>query len=276
MRPIGLVALAFVPLVAVDFYFYEVNNWSFPLFTYVSYIVYLMAGWCVLRKSELPPLIGAVAICGSVQFFLITNFGVWLEHAFHPECYTQEPFQYAELGGPVGLLRERAPLLSGNVSVRYYFHGRPFWGTCCINAYVVPGGEAESCKRYGEPNCVSSRVMTERGSLLLGSPNSYIHLLDLSVKCAALIEYTSDLAKTDEVRPLHRQYLRSLLESGQLFCAGPFADDIPGALIVYEAESIEKAEQLLKADPFHANGVFVKWQIRPWKVVMGNPALMPA
>ena len=32
---------------------------------------------------------------------------------------------------------------------------------------------------------------------------------------------------------------------------------------------------LLKGDPFHANGIFVKWVIRPWNVVMGNPALMP-
>jgi len=95
------------------------------------------------------------------------------------------------------------------------------------------------------------------------------------VKFAAVIEYIQDKDKVEQLRPLHRQYLRDLLAKGQLFSAGPF-DDGFGALIVYEAETLEQAESLLRGDPFHAAGVFVEWKIRPWKVVMGNPTLMPA
>ena len=94
------------------------------------------------------------------------------------------------------------------------------------------------------------------------------------MKYAATIEYISDAEKVNAHRPAHRAYLTSLVEKDQLFASGPF-DDAPGALIVYEAASAEAAEALLRADPFHAAGVFVRWTIRPWKVIFGNPRLLP-
>ena len=94
------------------------------------------------------------------------------------------------------------------------------------------------------------------------------------MKYAASIEYTKDKSIIDINRPIHRSYLKHLLEAGNLFASGPYMDD-SGALIVYEADSLEAAESFLKGDPFHAAGVFIRWSIRPWKVVMGNPALLP-
>jgi uncharacterized protein len=95
------------------------------------------------------------------------------------------------------------------------------------------------------------------------------------MKYAAAIEYVPDAEKVNAHRPAHRAYLTSLVEKDQLFASGPFEDGY-GALIVYEAASPEAAEALLKADPFHAAGVFVRWTIRPWKVVFANPRLLPA
>jgi uncharacterized protein len=86
------------------------------------------------------------------------------------------------------------------------------------------------------------------------------------MKYATSIEYSQDAALVEAHRPAHRAYLTSLLDSGKLFASGPYADG-SGALIVYEADSPEVAEALLKADPFHAAGVFLKWQMRPWKVI---------
>lgn len=94
------------------------------------------------------------------------------------------------------------------------------------------------------------------------------------MKYAALIEYSSDTAKVEAARPAHRAYLTSLLQKGQLFASGPFEDGY-GALIVYEADSPEAVEALMTADPFHAAGVFVRWTVRPWKVVFHNPQLGP-
>lgn len=94
------------------------------------------------------------------------------------------------------------------------------------------------------------------------------------MKYAAVIEYLQDAATVDATRPAHRAYLTGLVEKDQLFGSGPF-DDGFGALIIYEADSPAAAEALLRADPFHAAGVFVKWTIRPWKMVFANPRLLP-
>src|ERR1043166_571750 len=81
------------------------------------------------------------------------------------------------------------------------------------------------------------------------------------MKFAAIIEYSQDKAKIQAIRPVHRQYLATLKERGQLAASGPFTDD-SGALIVYEAGSPEEAEKLLQGDPFHQNGIFVKYVLR--------------
>ena len=93
------------------------------------------------------------------------------------------------------------------------------------------------------------------------------------MKFAATIEYLQDAEKVGAIRPAHRAYLTSLIEQGKLVASGPFAD-ASGALIIYEADTHEAAEAILKADPFHAAGVFLKWTIRPWKMVFANPALL--
>jgi uncharacterized protein YciI len=94
------------------------------------------------------------------------------------------------------------------------------------------------------------------------------------MKYAAIIEYLRDTATVERLRPAHRQYLAVLKEKGQLAISGPFADG-SGALIVYEAESAEAAEAILKGDPFHANGVFLRWTLRPWNPVIANCELLP-
>ena len=94
------------------------------------------------------------------------------------------------------------------------------------------------------------------------------------MKFAAIIEYSQDTALVEGHRPAHRAYLTSLVEQGQLFGSGPFTD-ASGALIIYEADSPEAVDALMKADPFHAAGVFVRWTVRPWKMVFSNPNLMP-
>lgn len=95
------------------------------------------------------------------------------------------------------------------------------------------------------------------------------------MKFAAIIEYIQDREKIASVRPVHRQYLADLKARGQLAASGPFTDD-SGALIVYEAATKEDAEKLLQGDPFHAAGIFVKWQLRPWNTVIANRELFPA
>ena len=93
------------------------------------------------------------------------------------------------------------------------------------------------------------------------------------MKFAAVIEYSQDKEKVEAARPAHRAYLTSLIETNQLFASGPYLDGY-GALIIYEADTPDAVEALMAADPFHAAGVFVKWVVRPWKMVFANPNLL--
>lgn len=95
------------------------------------------------------------------------------------------------------------------------------------------------------------------------------------MKYAAIIEYSRDQEKIQSIRPVHRQYLAQLRQRGQLAASGPFTDD-SGALIVYEAASAEEAEKLLQGDPFHQNGIFQNYVLRPWNPVIANRDLFPA
>ena len=58
----------------------------------------------------------------------------------------------------------------------------------------------------------------------------------------------------------------------RLAISGPFADD-RGGILVYEANSVEEVEEMLRDDPFTKAGVFEKVQIREWRVVMANAEL---
>lgn len=94
------------------------------------------------------------------------------------------------------------------------------------------------------------------------------------MKFAAVIEYLQDQEKVERIRPLHRQYLAALKENGKLAASGPFVDG-SGALIIYEADSLSAAEAILQGDPFHAEGIFLRWQLRPWNPVIANRAMFP-
>jgi uncharacterized protein len=91
---------------------------------------------------------------------------------------------------------------------------------------------------------------------------------------AVLYEYSSDKDKIASVRPSHRQHLNKLLANGNLLAAGPLTDD-SGALIVYQAADEKELEGFMTNDPFHSGGIFLRWQIKPWKVVFGNRQLLP-
>lgn len=75
------------------------------------------------------------------------------------------------------------------------------------------------------------------------------------------------------VRPTHLKHLESLGE--KLVFAGPFLDannNSVGSLVVIEAKDRAEADALAAADPFVKEGVFVRYQVRPWNWVFNKPA----
>lgn len=85
----------------------------------------------------------------------------------------------------------------------------------------------------------------------------------------ATLTYTDDKDKIAQVRPTHREYLRSLVDSGRLHESGPFTDD-SGALIIYIADSEADAREMLANDPFSTSGVIVDAAVKEWRIVMSS------
>ncbi|MCO5215335.1 MAG: YciI family protein [Thermomicrobiales bacterium] len=83
---------------------------------------------------------------------------------------------------------------------------------------------------------------------------------------AAVLEYTTDADRLNEVRPTHRAYLQELLDVGKLESSGPFVDG-SGALIIYDAEDLAEAQTLLANDPFSKAGLITGATVREWKLV---------
>lgn len=76
--------------------------------------------------------------------------------------------------------------------------------------------------------------------------------------------YTPDEAARDQLRPEHREYLAS---QGSLLLSGPTDGD--GALLIFEAKSIEEIEEILDDDPFWTEGLVAERTIVQWQPVLG-------
>ena len=90
---------------------------------------------------------------------------------------------------------------------------------------------------------------------------------------AAICKYTPDSAAIARARPSHREYLTGLQERNKLVISGPFSDD-KGGLLVYEADTVDEVDKMVREDPFAVHGVFVSWEIRPWNVIFRNKNLL--
>lgn len=95
------------------------------------------------------------------------------------------------------------------------------------------------------------------------------------MKFVNIISYVSDAEKIEAVRPLHRHYAKQLSDRGKIVMAGPFRDG-SGALMVYEAETVQEAEAFALNDPFFKDGVWSRYEIHPWDILGVNRALLPA
>jgi hypothetical protein len=63
---------------------YSALGWGRPLI-YASFAAYSLLGRLVGPREASPLVIGGAALLGSLQFFLVSNFGVWLGSPTHPQ-----------------------------------------------------------------------------------------------------------------------------------------------------------------------------------------------
>jgi uncharacterized protein YciI len=91
---------------------------------------------------------------------------------------------------------------------------------------------------------------------------------------AAIVTFGPDLTQIPQHRPAHRAYLAQLRDAGKLALSGPFGDH-RGGMTIFEAESEDEVDQILKQDPYTAAGIFASWDIRPWTIVVSRRDLLP-
>ncbi|QRV01384.1 hypothetical protein JTE88_04485 [Arcanobacterium phocisimile] len=85
---------------------------------------------------------------------------------------------------------------------------------------------------------------------------------------AVIYTYDPDQTElTSQVRPRHREFLKSLFDTGALKASGPISGG--RALIVVEAESADGARELLSRDPFNEAGVISDIDVAEWTVIYG-------
>ncbi len=88
----------------------------------------------------------------------------------------------------------------------------------------------------------------------------------------ALIYETADdyVARRAEFREMHLRIAREVRERGDLILAGAFEDPVDRALLVFRVDDKSKVEDFARKDPYVVNGLVKKWEVRSWKVVVGQ------
>lgn len=88
----------------------------------------------------------------------------------------------------------------------------------------------------------------------------------------ALIYETVDdyVARRGEFREQHLRVAREWRERGELVLGGAFDDPVDRALLIFRVADKNKAEEFARKDPYVVNGLVKKWEVRPWRVVVGQ------
>ncbi len=80
--------------------------------------------------------------------------------------------------------------------------------------------------------------------------------------------YDERAAEREALRPEHRAWLLGLAEQGVAKVFGRYEDaGEPGALLVFEAETVDAVEGLLALDPYQAAGLVAAHSVRAWPAV---------
>ena len=93
----------------------------------------------------------------------------------------------------------------------------------------------------------------------------------------ALIYETVDdyVARRAEFREMHLLLAREVRERGDLVLAGAFDDPVDRALLIFRVDDKRTVEEFARKDPYVVNGLVKKWEVRPWRVVVGQEQHIP-
>ncbi|MGK6318651.1 YciI-like protein [Sphingomonas sp. DT-204] len=91
-----------------------------------------------------------------------------------------------------------------------------------------------------------------------------------------IYELASDyLDRRPAHRDLHLKLAWAAADRGELTLAGALADPADRAVLLFSGDGPAVAEAFARADPYVANGLVRRWEVRPWTTVVGEGAATP-
>jgi uncharacterized protein YciI len=73
-----------------------------------------------------------------------------------------------------------------------------------------------------------------------------------------------------QYRDAHLALARAAHARGELLLGGAFTDPPDTALLVWKCEDRAPVDAFVAADPYVANGLVVRYEVRDWKVVIAD------
>ena len=83
------------------------------------------------------------------------------------------------------------------------------------------------------------------------------------------------LERRPQFRGEHLRQAWDAAERGELLVAGPLADPIDRAVLMFRGEDASVAEDFARADPYVTKGLVAGWRVREWNTVAGEIAVNP-
>lgn len=78
------------------------------------------------------------------------------------------------------------------------------------------------------------------------------------------------IEKRANYRDEHLQLAEEAYRNGSLIMAGALDEPADQAVLIFKGQSQNIAEEFALNDPYVKNGLIAKWNVRPWRVVIGN------
>jgi hypothetical protein len=136
------VALPLGVMAATDWLLRVLYNYMpFDPFVYAGFLVYVLLGRLLCRDGSVWRL-GVASVLGSVQFFLLTNFGAWLTTGMYPRTWAGLVTCYAAALPFAG--QDVPPVLGffGNTLLSDLLYTGLLFGVYALVARRSPAGEA--------------------------------------------------------------------------------------------------------------------------------------
>ncbi|HUX44920.1 MAG TPA: YciI-like protein [Terracidiphilus sp.] len=78
-----------------------------------------------------------------------------------------------------------------------------------------------------------------------------------------------------QFREDHLRLAWQAVDRGELLLGGALTDPTDRAILLFQGDSPAAAEAFAQADPYVANGIVKKWQVREWATVAGPACTNP-